>query len=130
MEHYDFTPCIMTLQSLRKPYFSKVQFCRHPVLEVSFRDGSIPKFQLIPIPILEFLCQPILELKKKIIVGSVRNLYFKCTQVTQAFKWGLSSKNSQTTLFFDFPIFHTSLSWTEIVKSVQKKYIVVYVSIN
>ena len=23
---------IMTLQSLRKPYFSKVQFCRHPVL--------------------------------------------------------------------------------------------------
>ena len=41
------------------------------------RDGSIPKFQ--PIPILEFLFQPIpiLELKKKIIVGSVRNLYFK-----------------------------------------------------
>ena len=23
---------IMTLQSLRKPYFSKVQFCRHPVM--------------------------------------------------------------------------------------------------
>ena len=42
------------------------------------RDGSIPIFQ--PIPILEFLCQPILELKKKIIVGSVKNLYFKCTQ--------------------------------------------------
>ena len=52
------------------------------------RDGSIPKFQ--PILILEFLCQPILipilDLKKKIIVGSVKNLYFKCTQVTQAFK--------------------------------------------
>ena len=41
------------------------------------RDGSIPKFQPIPIPIpiLEFLCQPIplLEFKKKkFIVGSVR----------------------------------------------------------
>ena len=26
---------------------------------IYIRDGSIPKFQPIPIPILEFLCQPI-----------------------------------------------------------------------
>ena len=30
---------IMTLQSLRKPYFSKVQFCRHPVIYISLTSN-------------------------------------------------------------------------------------------
>ena len=36
-------------------------------INISIRDGSIPKFQPIPIPVFEFLCQPIpiLEFLKK-----------------------------------------------------------------
>ena len=64
MSYTDVTECAMQA------------FDENQKLFIAIRDGSIPI--LIPIPIMEFP-------KKKFIVGSVRNLYFKCAQVTQAF---------------------------------------------
>ena len=63
-------------------------------------------------------------------VWCVRNLYFICPRLHELknyFPSALCSKNFQTTLFFGFPIFHTSLSLTKIVKSVQKN---IYSSLN
>ena len=102
--------------------------------DVITRDGSIPKFQ--PIPILEFSCQPIpiLEFPNYFqqldVSGTFISYVHKLHELKNHLPSALCSKNFQTTFFFGFPIFHTSSSSTKIVKSVQKKYMVVQTSIN
>ena len=77
-------------------------------ITIKSRDGLILKFQ--PIPILEFLCQPIRILK-------FQNYLYQL-DLSETFTINMNKlhepsaqKRSRTTLFFGFPIFHTSLSY-------------------
>ena len=112
----------------QKYFFPSFFLTYYAYLSILSRDGSIPKFQLLQILILEFSCQtiPILEFPNYFQQFDMSGTFISCVHKLYELKNHLPSalclKNFQTTLFFGFPIFHTSLSLTKfkIVKSVKK----------